>query len=123
MKGALMWQDSGSLGATLANGMKVAADSLGRATVVYQMTAGSVTETVSIVEHGAGLPWSAPAVIYSGTALMMDTACDAAGDLMLALSIGSGVRIRGQYYQQHLERDDAGFRERPTFMARRSDSP
>jgi hypothetical protein len=45
------------------------------------MTAGSVTETVSIVEQGAGMPGSAPAVIYSGAALMIDTACDATGDL------------------------------------------
>ena len=56
MKGALTWHDSGSLGAALAYGIKVAADSLGRAAVVYQMTAGGVTKTVSIVEQGAGLP-------------------------------------------------------------------
>jgi hypothetical protein len=93
MKGSLTWQDSGSLGAALAYGIKVAADMLGRAAVVYQMAAGSVTETVSIVEQGAGLPWSAPAVISSGTAVMIDTASDAAGDLTLALSIGSGVVV------------------------------
>ena len=93
MKGSLIWQDSGSLGTALAYGIKVAADSLGRAAVVYQMTAGGVTETVSIVEQGAGLPWSAPAVISSGTALILDAASDAAGDLTLALSIGSEVAV------------------------------
>ena len=93
LKGTLSWQDSGSLGATLPYGINVAADSTGRAAVVYQMTVGNVTETVSIVQAGAGLQWTGPVVIYSGTALMIDMACDAAGDLTLALSIGSGVAI------------------------------
>ena len=93
LKGTLNWQDSGSLGATLTYGIKVAADSVGRAALVYQMTVGSVTETVSTVQEGAGLPWSAPAVIYSGAALVINAASDAAGDLTLALSIGSGVSV------------------------------
>src|SRR5215469_14847248 len=93
MKGSLTWQDSGSLGAALAYGIKVAADSLGRASVVYQMTAGGVTKTVSIVEQGAGLPWSAPAFIFSATAVIIDGASDAAGDLTVALSIGSEVVV------------------------------
>jgi hypothetical protein len=75
------------------------------------MTAGGVTETVSIVDQGAGLPWSAPGVISS--ALIIDAASDAAGDLTLALSMGSEVAVfLGNITKQHLERDDAGFRDR-----------
>jgi hypothetical protein len=92
MKGSLSWQDSGSLGAIVpvtAN-ISVAADSVGRAAVVYPMT---TTETVSIVQQGAGQQWSAPAVIYSGSALWSHVACDAAGDLTAALAIGSEVAV------------------------------
>ena len=90
--GASNWQDSGSLGATLAYGIKVAADATGQAAVVYQ-TVGSTTQTVSIVEQGAGLPWSAPAVIFSGSALVIDTASDSVGNLTIALNIGSTVAV------------------------------
>jgi hypothetical protein len=92
MKGSLSWQDSGSLGAVapVSVEINVAADSLGRAAVVYPITN---TGTVSIVQQGAGQPWSTPAVIYSGNALWSDVACDAAGDLTAALSIGSEVAV------------------------------
>jgi hypothetical protein len=93
MKGALIWQDSGSLGATLPYEIKIAADSLGRAAVVHPITSGSVTETVSIVQEAAGQLWSAPAFIYSGTVLWIGLASDAAGDLTIALAFGSEVAV------------------------------
>jgi hypothetical protein len=91
--GSHNWQDSGSLGPTLASGIKIAADATGQAAIAYQMTVGSVTETVSSVEQGAGLPWSAPVVIYSGSAMVIGMRSDSVGDLTLALSIGSEVAV------------------------------
>ena len=93
MTGSLSWQDSGSLGATLASGIKVAADATGRAAVAHLVTVGSVTEIVSIVQQGAGLPWSAPTVISSAGLGVIDVASDAIGDLTLALSSASGVAV------------------------------
>ena len=91
MKGSLSWQDSGPLGGIVpvSANISVAADSVGRAAVVYPTT----TATVSIVQQGAGQPWSAPAVIYTGSALWSHVACDTAGDLTVALSIGSEVAV------------------------------
>jgi hypothetical protein len=90
MKGSLSWQDSGSLGAIVpvSANISVAADSIGRAAVVYPTT----TETVSIVQQGAGQPWSAPAVISSGSALS-HVACDANGNLTVALLTGSEMAV------------------------------
>jgi hypothetical protein len=93
IRGSLSWQDSGSLGATVPSGIKVAADATGRAATVHPMTVGSVTEIVSIVQQGAGLPWSAAAVISSASVGVIDLASDGVGDLTLALSTASGVAV------------------------------
>jgi hypothetical protein len=93
IRGSLNWQDSGSLGSTAPSGIKVAADATGRAAVVYITAIGGVTDVVSIVQQGAGLPWSAPAVISSAPFGVIDVASDAVGNLTLALPTASGVSV------------------------------
>jgi hypothetical protein len=91
--GGSSFQDSGSLGATAASGIKVAADATGQAAVVYQTTVSGTAGTYSIVEQGAGQAWSAPQLITTASALAIDLGTDSVGNLTVAFNIGSTVAV------------------------------